>query len=819
MVKKKRENTEGQQVNADSGSTSVGNLNVGRNVGGNLTIGNTTVNNYYQQLVEQNTKQQEPDYWALKHPYPMSPNFTGRIAERAILTHWLKEDSENRLFILRALGGFGKSALAWQWLTHDVDIREYPKLVWWSFYEGDASFEHFIEETLKYLKLEIPQGLRPQVDELLKAMQSQRTLLIMDGFERLLRAYNNMNASHQGDEDRELKDADRDCVDINVEHFLKGICSMPNVKSKALMTSRLTPRALEKFGQFIQGCREEALKAMHKDDAILFFRAQGIHKGTNREIEEVCRLYGFHPLSLRLLAGHIITDLKNAGDIIVAQKLKVSGDVVEHQNHILEISYNGLHPRQQKLLSTIACFRSSTKLDTLELIAENKNTLDEDLHDLMERGLVQFDKNNSIFDLHPIVRRYAYECLTAPDRNAAHTRLKDYFETVPKSERIENLEDIAHVIELYYHTVRAEQYDEAWKLFRDRIWKILFWQLGVYQTQIELLKALFIDGDDKLPKLQEESNQAHAMNELANAANLIGLPKRAEIALEGAISIARKLGEFANVAVGLSNLGFLKTTIGSLQAAENSLRESIRLCQEFSHDFEESIGHHELGRLLSYCGRWEDAERELTRAQQSFDKLGPSQTNYGSVNRAYLVLHRLLMSRDHTQSSMQNRENAIKFARRSLELAKETARTNHPYEYDFVFTHWLLGAAYRFNEQFDLAENHLAESLRRDRSINLVDTEADILLDLARLRYDQKNYEEAKTLAEEALTITERCGYVLQGADVNLFLAQYALEQEKDKAKAKEYAETALKLAYCDGPPYYYKVAYHEAERFLENLK
>ena len=69
-----------------------------------------------------------------------------------------------------------------------------------------------------------------------------------------------------------------------------------------------------------------------------------------------------------------------------------------------------------------------------------------------------------------------------------------------------------------------------------------------------------------------------------------------------------------------------------------------------------------------------------------------------------------------------------------------------------------------------------------------------------------------------ALTITERCGYVLQGADVNLFLAQYALEQEKDKAKAKQYAETALKLATCDGPPYYYKVAYEEAERMLASL-
>jgi ATP/maltotriose-dependent transcriptional regulator MalT len=60
----------------------------------------------------------------------MPPNFTGRIAERATLIHWLEEDSENRLLILRALGGFGKSALSWHWLTHDVDIKEYSKVLW-----------------------------------------------------------------------------------------------------------------------------------------------------------------------------------------------------------------------------------------------------------------------------------------------------------------------------------------------------------------------------------------------------------------------------------------------------------------------------------------------------------------------------------------------------------------------------------------------------------------------------------------------------------------------------------------------------------------
>ena len=121
------------------------------------------------------------------------------------------------------------------------------------------------------------------------------------------------------------------------------------------------------------------------------------------------------------------------------------------------------------------------------------------------------------------------------------------------------------------------------------------------------------------------------------------------------------------------------------------------------------------------------------------------------------------------------------------------------------------------------AEENLSKAISLCRQINNVDHEADILLDLARLRYDQKNYEEAKSLAEEALTITGRCGYVLQGADVNLFLAELTLTLDpspEGRGKAREYAKTALKLAHCDdGPPYYYKVAYDEAERLLEKLK
>jgi hypothetical protein len=138
---------------------------------------------------------------------------------------------------------------------------------------------------------------------------------------------------------------------------------------------------------------------------------------------------------------------------------------------------------------------------------------------------------------------------------------------------------------------------------------------------------------------------------------------------------------------------------------------------------------------------------------------------------------------------------------------------------DYVRAHWLLGAAYRANNELTLVEENLSKALNLCRQINAVDAEADILLDIARLRYTQDDFKDALEKASEALMITERSGYVLQGADVNLFLAQYALEQEKEKAKAKQYAEAAKKLATCDGPLYYYKVAYEEAVAMLERLK
>jgi tetratricopeptide (TPR) repeat protein len=774
-----------------------------------LTINNDRLLNQFQLIIGAAKPPLSTEEWKLIHKYPLQANFTGRLRERQLLSDWLDRDKDNPLFLLRALGGFGKSALVWHWLINDVDPTQWTKVLWWSFYEGDTSFEHFIGETLKYLNLKIPQGQRPQVDELLKAMQSQKILLIMDGFERVLRAYSSMNAAYQNDESTSSIGEDAtDSININVEIFLKGLCSLPNIRGKALMTTRLTPRAIKPRGELMVGCREEELNAMQKDDAVEFFHKQKI-KGTHAEIETACALYGYHPLSLRLLAGRILKDFENPTDIVVAQNLKIDGDIKERQHHVLEVSYNSLPAHEQKLLSTIACFRSSVEHKTLQSTVENKDSLDTDLLDLIERGLLHFDENNKKFDLHPIVRHYAYECLTTHERTAAHSRLRDYFAVAKTIAKPQVLEDLTPVIELYHHTVRAGKLDNAAILFRDLIHNLMYYKFGAYQSMIELMSAIFMDQAINFPKLSKQDDRAWFLTALGNAYSLSGQPQRAIPVYANANELWEEADQKRNLAIGLGNVAYMaQISIGTLREAEHNLRHAIDVSLEIEDKNQEAIGHEELGHTLSYRGAWQEAERELGKSTEYW--IQTDDYDGLCIDGCYRSLS-FLLRRDSKKALVESQG--------ALHAWKEHTRRKYPTSRTLVRILWLMGAAYRLEGQFELAEQHLSEALMRDRAINLVVEEADILLNLARLRYDQKNYEEAKSLAEEALLITERCGYVLQGADVNLFLAQYALEQEKDQVKAKEYAETALKLAMCDGPPYYYKVAYEEAERMLEKLK
>jgi len=751
-----------------------------------------------------------------------------------------------------ALGGMGKSALTWAWLQRDVlglplpgetpgaceavegcrvDEAARPEgVLWWSFYEREAGFAKFLDEALIYASGgEVDPATVPSTHDkaqaLLVLLQRRRVLLVLDGFERALRAYAGLGAAYQGDQVAEDARGDyRACVDPHAGLFLQWAAALP-LRGRVLLTSRLLPRELDGLA----GCQHEALTALEPEDAVTFLRAQGVKQGTRAEIQAACEPYGYHPLALRLLAGVIARDKRTPGDMRAAARYPVLPQLKgKEQHHILQVAYDTLEKRKQALLSRLAAFRSPMDYDALLALNPFKDEapFDAALDELIERGLLLFDAGHARYDLHPVVRRYAYERLG--DKETTHTRLRDYFAAVPGPEHIENLDDLAPVIELYHHTVRAGRVDEACDLFYERLASPLYYRFGAYQLRIELLRALFpgsepitASGEAALPLLSDEAGQAWTLNGLANAYALSGQPGRAVPVVEAAVALAEKGGNKGNVATGLGNLATQQLAVGALAVAEEALRRSIALCsaglgqREIEDKSSEAVGHQELGRLLIYTGAFEDAGQELATSTAYWERTGDKQGV--CLDKTYHALRALLAG---------DTDGALEAAHRARELAD--VRRN---EIDIIRAEWLLGAAHRAQGELAQAEPHLDEALRRCRRINMVDHEPDILLELARLRHAQAvgarrdapqqrdaPLPEALSRAQEALAIADRCGYRLAQADCHNFLARLALEVN-DLEEARQHAETARERAGCDGPPHRYEVAFQEAERLLGEIE
>lgn len=772
-----------------------------------------------------------PSHWHYPYSHYSAGNFTGRADERKRLDQWLREDTQHPLFVLRALGGFGKSELAWHWLTHDLDpaAAHCPLLgaMWWGFYENSANFSVFVAEALKYaqalgVRFAPLKSEREQVEALLEVLAEIPLLLVMDGFERELRAYNSLNAAYLGDGVAATTHAydERGCIDPLAEHFLRRLCSLPKLRGKVLMTTRLRPSACEQRGMLLAGCHEAELRQLAPADAVALFRAAGV-RGIRAEIEQACRQYGYHPLSLRLLLSNLANDPRQPNDIAAAKGYDLSGDLVQRQNHVLARAYDGLGPSQQRLLGYMAALRSAVEYDVLRQLLPDSPTLNADLARLIQSGLLQRDaagpaSHSARYDLHPIVRRYAYDRLHGDARTQTHSQLRNYFEAVPEPDKVHSLADLAPAIELYHHLIGGGQFDQALELFDNRLKDPLSFQLGAYQTVLELLRGLFPTGEAELPRLSNESAQAWVMNEMGVAYSLSGQSRQAAQMKRRHNDIRERQNDKKNLAIGLDNLTDDLHKLGQLREAEAAARRSIALCQEIEDHSRGAVGQQQLGQGLTLRGTWNEASQALTRAFEQWEKENDSQGK--SVVSALCAQHALGLARLAGGDPAPHLAAALQAAQAALDFSEESARQTYPTERDYVQAYRLLGAAQRLAGQHALAEQHLTHALSRCRRINLVELEADILIDLARLRAAQGDAAAANDLLNEAWDIAERCEDVIQGADAQLELA-YLARQRGDLAAARDHARHAHRLATCDGPPdYTYKVAYELSAALLREL-
>jgi nucleoside phosphorylase len=548
------------------------------------------------------------------HPYNLQAHFTGRIAERQMLGGWLKEERGSSILVLVAMGGMGKSALTWRWLWEDVAPGSLEGVLWWSFYDSESSLPRLVDTALEYLTGQprdaVTSADYDKVQELLVLLADRRVLLVLDGFERQLVAYANLGAVYREDEATPSAADGRACVDPRAARFLRSLAAIAP-RAKVLVTTRLMIGDLEdEIGAPLVGCRREDLESLNRDDAVAFMQAQGV-QGAPHEIADACERYGFHPLSLRLLSGYVVHDKQRPCDIATAPKYDVVARLQTRRHHVLEIAYEALGKPQQRLLSQISAFRCPVEYDAVAVLdGRAVDELDADLQELIERGLLFFDVESCRYDLHPVVRSYAYHRLIDPKET--HNRAAVFFERSARAQErpTRTIDDIMPVIELYHHLVHGGRFAAAAKICESRLTGVMYFELAVYPEYARLCEDFIKAASDAevsprdvlrvknrlavthqkmgllrlaLAELREvrdasvgvEPNLVHrASNNIAQIERDLGMPSQSAADFLAAIVGARREHDSLEQARAMQESAMLDVLTGSLDAAASKLQMS-----------------------------------------------------------------------------------------------------------------------------------------------------------------------------------------------------------------------------------------------------
>ena len=572
-----------------------------------------------------------------------------------------------------------------------------------------------------------------------------------------------------------------------------------------IITTRLMIRDLEdSTGEPLAGCEKHVLDSLDLNDAVRFMRLQGVAKGTSAEIGAICRSYGCHPLSLRLLSGLIVRDKRAPRDIATALHHDVHRDLKARQHHVLETAYDALPESLRILLSRLAAFRSAVSYEALEVLSEfaSEAEFNLGLDELTARGLVMYDEERNRWDLHPIVRSYAYGRLTDP--RGTHTRLRDYFAGVPTPDdaQIHSLDDLAPVIELFHHSVQAGFFAPASRLFESRLRNVLYFRLGAYSECAELCREFLSNSRNELTP--ESPDVLRLQNRLAVSLHKMGLVRQALDILKQVNQSARVTGRATNLFHRTYiNIAQIERDLGELRRAHDDFAVSISAAREAGDNLEVGRALQELALTEIYSGSYEAAASHLKQAHQVQSRAEHNRT------ATYLALMHL------QTGSLQDAQTALAQAQT---LAQGYARNQ-------VWVDWLQGRLALAQNRLPDGEKLLGVALASCRRLNLAELEPEVLADYAYLQLTraQMSSDHSVTQAllhesfgylEEALAIAERCEYRLRQADIHNPMAQWNLVAG-DFAAARSQAQEAAERAWCDGPTNCYQAALARANTLM----
>jgi HEAT repeat protein len=745
----------------------------------------------------------------------------GRKKELKLLDLWLggppAADSRDAIMVLVAIGGAGKSALAWHWFENRAEAAAPEKLadrVWWSFYEKDSTYPEFLRRALvqadglsheAVLSLPVPE----MEDALLKALDERPYLLVLDGFERQMIASSGLDSAHKPDEEwtrAERSSVRRTTVDLSAGRFLARLAQLR--RSRVLMTTRLFPVALEgPTGVPIAGVHRHRLKGLKSDDALELWKAY-CPADDARALKRLFRSFGYHPLLIQALAGTVANDVDHPGEFREWQRAHPDFDprslpLVQRRSHIIRTVMRGLSEQELFALRTVAFFQpkvESARLNGLLVGTSSRQVADpERMHEMLkglcDHGLVAHEtrsrhhvvgretrRRHHVWDLHPVVRGVVWHDCKGPDQDGVLANLERYFQAIPppRADRMYSLDDLDAAREHFLVFFNQGRTREALELLKDRMLYPLQWLDGGHRMLAQMLDCIFPDG-----RPWSETLDHDVASTAGRAYRACGRPKKGlELLRHHGVSCMACHLNVARMELDSGELYESSRTVAGVLAWHSAWDPRVLTCTiGFLARLAHALGELELQRLserlalrfLPFCHPWGIADPEILRF-------------FPSDEQRELHYQRAMRAGDLTRAMFE--------AERLLRLAE--ASKHQPSIADAMLRH---GVSLFELGRFDEAKARLHGALRLSLKLDLNGISCEAKLHQARIAWKTGQEKLAREYGDEAIEQAQASSLRRIEAETANLCAEIELETGNTKG-AGRFAIQAYKLAYSDGPPF-----------------
>ncbi|MEM8950958.1 MAG: toll/interleukin-1 receptor domain-containing protein [Pseudomonadota bacterium] len=731
----------------------------------------------------------------------------GREKELAQLDDAWADESQ-KIISLVAWGGVGKSALTKHWLDRLAagGFDGADAVYAWSFFsqgtnDSEGSADEFFDHALRWFGENEPEKLNTEqrAERLAELVQSQKTLLILDGLEPLQHEAESIALAG------ELKDRALSDFLERLSWQNPGLC---------LITTRV-------LVEDIRDRRNSAAPVIaldHLSDQAggALLKVMGI-EGEAGELEVASRKVQGHGLALNLLATYLRdfcdSDIRRIDEVDL-----FDGDLKqgEHARRIMAAYERAFadgperaalyllgffdRPVQRPLIDVL---RQAPVIEGLNepLVDQSNKDWRRTLTRLEKAGLLN-DENRDELDAHPLVREHCGAQLKDTNEEAwkaGHLRLYEYLKAVPKKHQPDTLDEMAPLFQAVHHGCQAGRRQEALdEVYFDRISRgAEFYstsKLGAFGADLGLVASFFDSPFEHPANDLVESARAWLLNQAAFRLRALGRLGEAVAPMQAGLGMVVDQEDWEQAAIHASNLSQLQLTLGQISAtvSEAAIKHADRSGNAFQRLVNRATiadARHQAGDLAAAQALFEEAEALQAAFQPYYPHL------YSDPGYRYCDLLLTLGQADAVRE-------------RALEANEIAMRHNWPLE--IALDRLSLGRAAMVLGYRDEARRRLDQAVKGLREAGTMHELPRGLLARASFFCEVKEFTKSRGDLDEAMRIAERGGMRLFQCDAHLGYARVALA-EKRHDDARERLKSAKTLVSECG--------YHRRDGEVEELE